>query len=132
MESMKYGVEFIYEKYGKLAIEKEILMEQAEHWKSCYEELQKGMEELQKAYEEEKNGRETWYNFWLEKCGEVRDMRETVNGLEEELAKKDEIIAGFGNEVGKMLLSDEHLANACEPISFTLFAITIDSSLLQL
>lgn len=76
MENTKYGVDYIYEKYGKIAIEKEILTDQTLYWKNCYEQTKKEADEeikrLKEAMKEAETAKETWYSMWCEKCAELK------------------------------------------------------------
>ena len=58
-KSVKYGVEYIYEKYGRVAIEKEILTDQVAFWKNCYERLKNEADAEIKRLQEELEAVET-------------------------------------------------------------------------
>lgn len=106
MENMKYGVDYIYEKHGKLAIEKEILVDQAAYWKNCYEDAKKTADEakaaLQKAVGEKEAEMQERVNFWFdmaEKRGnEIEKLVGEIERLEEQLYEKDQVIERLGCE----------------------------------
>lgn len=101
MENMKYGVDYIYEKHGKLAIEKEILVDQAVYWKNCYEEAKKTADEakaaLQKAVDEKEEEMQERVNFWFDRVEkreeEILKLRVEVEVLKDQLAMRDKTIA---------------------------------------
>ena len=100
MENMKYGVDYICEKHGKLAIEKEILMDQAAYWKNCYEDAKKTADEakaaLQKAVDEKEEAMQERVNFWFDiaekRQGEIDKLTCEVEFLKEQLDKRDRTI----------------------------------------
>lgn len=97
MENMKYGVDYIYEKHGKLAIEKEILVDQAAYWKNCYEDAKKTADEakavLQKAVDEKEAEMQERVNFWFnaaeKRQEEIGKLKCEVDFLRERLAERD-------------------------------------------
>ena len=111
MKNMTYSIDFIYERHGHVAIERDFLAEQVGYWKNCYEEKKKEAdEEIAKLHEELKEAqkaKDTWYKFWIESAGKCDELKATIERMQELLTEKDEIISGFGEEVGKMMLADE-------------------------
>lgn len=111
MDNNKYGIDYIYEKYGKVAIEKEILADQAGYWKTCYEATKKEADgeiaKLDEELKEAKTAKDTWYKFWLESATKCDELKAVIEKLEAELEEKKRIIAGYGEEVGKLMLADE-------------------------
>ena len=93
MENMKYGVDYIYEKHGKLAIEKEILMDQAAYWKNCYEDAKKTADEakaaLQKAVDEKEEAMQERVNFWFDKAEKRQEEIKKAEAMARAKAKND-------------------------------------------
>ena len=118
MENNKYGIDYIYEKYGKVAIDKEILADQAGYWKGCYEALKKETDEkigeLEKAAKEGKDAGDMWFKLWVERGTEMKKLEETIASLEEELAAKDEMLAGFNHERARAAAEEEREEAALE------------------
>lgn len=88
MENLNYGMEFVYAKYGEMAVKAEMLVEQAAYWKRCYEELAKESNEkigsLEAELKEAKENADIWFNSWLEKCGEMRKEKQADESMKEE------------------------------------------------
>ena len=95
MENTKYGVDYIYEKYGKIAIEKEILTDQMLYWKNCYEQTKKEADEeinrLKEALKEAETAKETWYSMWCDKCADIAELKKKIEGEQNPEQKEEQI-----------------------------------------
>lgn len=113
MGKREYGADFLYEQYGRMAMENAMLKEELTYAQTAIKELEKDadkvaadMKELEELREEKKD-REDWVAILQWKNDEIKNLKDTVESLEEQLAEKDQMIAGFNHEHAREMAEEE-------------------------
>ena len=113
MGKREYGADFLYEQYGRMAMENAMLKEELAYAQTAIKELEKDadkvsadMKELDKLRAEKKD-REDWVQIVNWKNDKIKDLESTIEALEEQLAEKDQMIAGFNHEHARERAEEE-------------------------
>ena len=99
MGKREYGADFLYEQYGRMAMENAMLKEELAYAQTAIKEL----DELRT----EKKDREDWVQIVNWKNDKIKDLESTIETLEEQLAEKDQMIAGFNHEHARERAEEE-------------------------
>ena len=99
MGKREYGADFLYEQCGRMAMENAMLKEELAYAQTAIKEL----DELRA----EKQDREDWVQIVNWKNDKIKDLESTIETLEEQLAEKDQMIAGFNHEHARERAEEE-------------------------
>ena len=91
MGKREYGADFLYEQCGRMAMENAMLKEELAYAQTAVKELEKDLDmksaEIKDLLKQEEELKET-----------IKGRDATIVFLEEQLAEKDQMIAGFNHE----------------------------------
>lgn len=100
MGKREYGADFLYEQYGRMAMENAMLKEELAYAQTAVKELEKDLDmktaEIKDLLKQEKELKET-----------IKGRDSTIVFLEEQLAEKDQMIAGFNHEHAREMAEEE-------------------------
>ena len=95
MENTEYVVDYIYKKYGMVAIEKEFLTDQILSLKKRYEQTKKEADEeikrLNEALEKAEKAKEAWHSMWCDKCADMAELKKKIEGEQKPEQKEEQI-----------------------------------------
>jgi len=106
MGKREYGADFLYEQYGRMAMENAMLKEELAYAQTAIKELEADMKELDELRAEKKD-REDWVQIVNWKNDKIKNLESTIEALEEQLAEKDQMIAGFNHEHAREMAEEE-------------------------
>jgi len=106
MGKREYGAEFLYEQCGRMAMENAMLKEELAYAQTAIKELEADMKELDELRAEKKD-REDWVQIVNWKNDKIKNLESTIEALEEQLAEKDQMIAGFNHEHAREMAEEE-------------------------
>lgn len=100
MGKREYGADFLYEQYGRMAMENAMLKEELVYAQTAVKELEKDLDmksaEIKDLLKQEEELNET-----------IKGRNATIVFLEEQLAEKDQMIAGFNYEHARERAEEE-------------------------
>lgn len=106
MGKREYGADFLYEQCGRMAMENAMLKEELAYAQTAIKELEADMKELDELRAEKKD-REDWVQIVNWKNDKIKNLESTIEALEEQLAEKDQMIAGFSHEHARERAEEE-------------------------
>lgn len=115
MGKREYGADFLYEQYGRVAMENAMLKEELAYAQTAIKELEKDADKVAADMKEldelraEKKDREDWVAILQWKNDEIKNLKDTIESLEEQLEEKDQMIAGFNHEHARELAGKEKI-----------------------